>query len=79
MLVEDIYLAHFKTNFAHENERTPILFFIFFHSQVNHSYDAGDYDAAMRYADIAKWLNAASYFCGLVLIITVLIFTLHPS
>ena len=38
-------------------------------SQVDSSYDAGDYAGALRNANIARWLNLASIICGIVLIV----------
>jgi len=39
--------------------------------QVESSYDAGDYDGALRNSNISKWLNIASIFCGIVFIIII--------
>jgi len=45
------------------------LFLISGLKQVDSSYDAGDYDGALRNSNIAKWLNLASILCGIILII----------
>jgi len=42
-----------------------------FSCMVDSSYDAGDYDGALRNSNISKWLNIASILCGIVIIIII--------
>jgi len=46
---------------------------IFFHPQVDSSYDKGDYENAKRYSSIAKRLSIASIICGFIVILGVII------
>lgn len=41
--------------------------------QVGTSYDAGDYDGALRNSNIAKWLNLISFLCGIIIVIAVIV------
>jgi len=40
---------------------------------VDSSYDAGDYDGALRNSNIAKWLNLASILCGIILVVIIIV------
>ncbi|XP_078360212.1 transmembrane protein 233-like [Oculina patagonica] len=52
---------------------------IVFSSMVDSSYDAGDFDGALRNANIAKWLNVASIVCGIVLIIILIVLAINAA
>lgn len=50
-----------------------VIWIFFFHPQVDSSYDARDYEGALRNANIAKWLNLVSILCGIILIVVVFV------
>ena len=45
-----LLILHVKIN----EEKTVVLVFFSFHSQVNRAYNVGDYAAALRYSNFAK-------------------------